>query len=154
MRKACTVMLIAAVTTLNGCGGAADDAATTATNGGEGAVVEQKVTRYETELDAAQANRLFGHSDDDVPPADLVGRWEMQLNETLGLLEMRSPDGAGPILEIVEDTGDTLVLEERECPKPFVMGVRRTSESLTLTPRSGGCEEIANLLAEEPWRVQ
>lgn len=65
----------------------------------------------------------------------------MQLNETLGILELRSPDGGGPIFKIVENKNDTLVLEERHCRNQFVMGVERTSESLTLTHRSGGCEE-------------
>ncbi len=140
--------------TLIGCGGSSDKAATTATTGGGASGATQKIAYYSTEFDAAQAKRLFGRSTDDVDPADLVGRWEMQLNETLGILELRAPDGGGPVFDIVENKDDTLVLEERDCPKPFVMSVERTSESLTLAHRSGGCEETVNLLVEESWRAQ
>ncbi|MDP8967250.1 MAG: hypothetical protein M3N04_01480 [Actinomycetota bacterium] len=137
-----------------GCGGSSDQAATTATTAGGAPGVRQKIAYYSTEFDSAQTKRLFGRSASGVDPADLVGRWEMQLNETLGILEVRAPDGGGPVLEIVENKDDTLVLEERDCRKQFVMGVERTSESLTLTHRSGGCEETVNLLVEEPWRAR
>lgn len=133
-----------------GCGGSSDQAATTATTGG----MRQKIAYYSTEFDAAQARSLFGRSTDDVDPADLVGRWEMQLNETLGILELRAPDGGGPVFDIVENKDDTLVLKQRDCRKPFVMSVERTSESLTLAHRSGGCKETVNILVEESWRAQ
>ena len=153
-KRVWSLVLVVGGMTLIGCGGSSEQAATTATPGGGAAGVRQKIAHYSTEFDSAQTQRLFGRSASGADPADLVGRWEMQLNETLGILGLRAPDGGGPVFDIVENTDDTLVLEERDCRRPFVMSVERTSESLTLAHRSGGCKETVNLLVEESWRAQ
>lgn len=115
----------------------------------------QVVKHYVAHFDAAQSERLFGESENNpegVDPADLVGSWEMEINETLGVMDIHAPDKGGPVLGIVERRGTRLVLTERACPDEIVLRARETRASLVLEHASGRCPGTVDLLVDEPWR--
>ena len=69
-----------------GLGGSNNDRQPTpaAADGGVAAVNPQVVKHYVAYFDATQNERLFGkseHNPEGVDPADLVGSWEMEINE-------------------------------------------------------------------------
>lgn len=143
--------VIATAVAVPGCGGAGDSTKPAA-GGAAAPVARQQIEKYVTEFDGAQAGRLFGESPTGVDPRELVGRWTMQLNTTLGIIDARAPDGGGPVLEIVRAQGETFVLRERECPGDFTLQVRRTGNGVTFSRRSGRCDETIDLLVEQSWR--
>jgi hypothetical protein len=149
--------VVAVLLALGGCGVSDDDRASmpAAAAGGAAAVPPQVVRHYVAHFDAAQSERLFGNAENNpegVDPADLVGSWEMEINETLQVLDTHAPDKGGPVLRILEHRGSRLVLTERQCPDEIVLRARETKEWLTLEHVSGRCPGTVDLLVDEPWR--
>jgi hypothetical protein len=104
----------------------------------------QVVKHYVPTSTPPRASALFGDDPDGVDPADLVGRWEMEINETLRILETHAPDNGGPVLEIVERRAAQLVLkgarmlrrDRPPCPRdPRVARARARQRAV---PRDGG----------------
>ena len=131
---------------LGGCGG--DDDADEAPRAST--IKAQQIERYTADLDEVQAERLFRSWEDGPAPEVWVGAWRIVLNRTLGILDVRAPDGGGLSFDVVEQRGADVVVTDRDCPET-VLRARRTAGSLVFTRVRGRCDSAA-LLVEEPWR--
>ena len=136
---------------LVGCGGSDDEKDMSSA---AAPVKQQKVTSYATEFNRAQAKRLLAGGDHP-NPARVAGRWKLNFNETLKLIDVKAPDLGGFSLLIVKQTDDALVVTDRDCADGNIeLGMRRTDAGLTFTRENDRCPQTVDLLVEQPWEKQ